>query len=222
MELDTYLVTGAALSAGRSTPEVVDAALAGGVDVVQVREKQATAREQLRVARDLRAPTREAGVPLVVNDRVDVARAADADGVHLGDDDLPVPVAREQLGGDALVGRSVSTVEGARAAAQEGADYLGVGAVFHTDSKDVDDDEQAVGLDRVRAIDAAVDVPFVGIGGIDAGNAADVVAAGADGVAVISAVTAADDPAAATRELGEAVAAGRRRRETGAAPEGSA
>jgi len=222
MELGTYLVTGAELSAGRSTPAVVDAALAGGVDVVQVREKAATAREQLRVARDLREPTREAGVPLVVNDRVDVALAADADGVHLGDDDLPVAVARDQLGEDGVVGRSVSTVEGARAAAAAGADYLGVGAVFHTDSKDVDDDEQAVGLDRVRAIDGAVDLPFVGIGGVTADNAADVVAAGADGVAVVSAITAADDPEAATRELDEAVAAGRRRRAGDAAPEGSA
>lgn len=212
-QLNTYLVTQANLSAGRTTPEVAKAALAGGVDVVQVREKARTARDQLAVARQLRPLCADADVPLIINDRVDVARAVGADGVHLGDDDLPIAVARDQLGPDALVGRSVSTVEGAREAATAGADYLGVGAVFPTDSKDVDAANQAIGLDAVRAIDAAVDVPFVGIGGVTPDNAADVVAAGADGVAVISAITGADDPAAATRRLAEAVTAGYRRRE---------
>jgi thiamine-phosphate pyrophosphorylase len=214
---DTYLVTQQDLSAGRSTPEVVAAAIDGGVDVVQVREKERSAREQLELAQELREPTAEAGVALVVNDRVDVARAADADGVHLGDDDVPVSVAREQLGEDALVGRSVSTVEAAEEAEAAGADYLGVGALYTTSSKDVDADEQAIGLDVVGDIAAAVDIPFVGIGGVTADNAADVVAAGADGVAVITAITQADDPEAATRALGDAVAEGKRRREDAAA-----
>lgn len=213
--LETYLVTQADLSAGWTTPEVVAAAIDGGVDVVQVREKHRSAREQLAVARELREQTREADVALVVNDRVDVAAAADADGVHLGDDDLPVDAAREQLGPDALVGRSVSTVEGAREAEAAGADYLGVGALFPTDSKDVPDEEGKLGLDVVRAVDDAVDVPFVGIGGVTPENAADVVAAGADGVAVISAITAAEDPRTATRKLDESVADGKRRRAEG-------
>jgi len=213
MEFDTYLVTQASLSAGRSTPEVVAGAIEGGVDVVQVREKDTPARERLAVAREVREQTRAAGVPLIVNDRVDIAAAAEADGVHLGDDDLPVAAAREQLGEDAVVGRSVSTPEAAREAEAAGADYLGVGAVYATGSKeDIDDEEYDIGLDPVRAIDAAVDIPFVGIGGITPENAAEVVAAGADGVAVITAVTAAEDPARATRELGEAVVEGRRRR----------
>jgi thiamine-phosphate pyrophosphorylase len=207
--LETYLVTQADLSAGRTTPEVVAAAIDGGVDVVQVREKHRSAREQLAVARELREPTREANVPLVVNDRVDVAAAAAADGVHLGDDDLPIDIAREQLGPDALVGRSVSTVEAAHEAEAAGADYLGVGALFPTGSKDVPDEEGDLGLDVVRAVDDAVDIPFVGIGGVTPENAPDVVAAGADGVAVISAITAADDPRAVTRMLGEAVAGGK-------------
>jgi thiamine-phosphate pyrophosphorylase len=212
--IETYLVTQAPLSAGRTTPEVVSAAIDGGVDAVQVREKGRGAREQLRVARELREPTREAGIPLIVNDRVDVAAAADADGVHLGDDDLPVRDAREMLGSEAVVGRSVSTVAGARDAERAGADYLGVGAVYATGSKDdMDDDERDIGLDPVRAIDDAVEVPFVGIGGITPDNAADVVAAGAEGVAVISAITGAEDPGAATRELGHAVSEGKRRRE---------
>jgi thiamine-phosphate pyrophosphorylase len=214
-EIGTYLVTQEDLSGGRSTVDVVEAALRGGIDVVQVREKHRSAREQLAVARAVRPLAAEAGVSLVVNDRVDVARAADADGVHLGDDDLPVAVAREQLGPDATIGRSVSTVEGAREAAAAGADYLGVGAVYRTDSKDVDDEESEIGLGTVRAVDAAVDVPFVGIGGVTPENAADVVAAGADGVAVVSAIAGADDPEAATRWLAAAVEEGRRRRGAG-------
>lgn len=214
MEFDTYLVTQASLSGEHSTPEVVAAAIEGGVDVVQVREKDATARDRLQVARTVREQTRAAGVPMVVNDRVDIAAAADADGVHLGDDDLPVAAAREQLGTDAVIGRSVSTPEAAREAEAAGADYLGVGAVYATGSKaDIDDEEYEVGLAPVRDIDEAVDIPFVGIGGVTAENAAEVVAAGADGVAVITAVTAAADPTRATRKLGEAVAEGRRRRE---------
>jgi thiamine-phosphate pyrophosphorylase len=212
-QLGTYLVTQADRSRGRSTPEVVEAAVEGGVDVVQVREKHSSAREQLAVAREVRSITAEAGVPLIVNDRIDVAHAAGAEGVHLGDDDLPVAVAREQLGPDAVIGRSVSTVAGAREAAAAGADYLGVGAVYHTDTKDVTEVEDAIGLDVVRAIDEAVDVPFVGIGGVTPETAADVVAAGADGVAAVSAITAADDPAAAVGRLAEAVATGRRRRD---------
>lgn len=213
MEFGTYLVTQASLSEGRSTPEVVAAAIEAGVDIVQVREKDTPASERLDVAREVREQTRAAGVPMVVNDRVDIAAAVDADGVHLGDDDLPVPAAREQLGEDALIGRSVSTPEAAREAEAAGADYLGVGAIYATGSKpDIDDEEYDIGLEPIRKTDAAVDIPFVGIGGITPENAAEVVAAGADGVAVITAITAAEDPARATRKLGEAVAEGRRRR----------
>ncbi len=215
--MKTYLVTQTDLSAGRSTQAIVDAALAGGIDVVQVREKHASARERLAIARDLRGPTAEAGVPLIINDRVDIALAADADGVHLGDDDLPVEDARELLGEDALIGRSVSTVEAAREAERAGANYLGVGAVFATGSKDdIAEEEYAIGLDRVREVAAAVDVPIVGIGGITPDNAADVADAGADGVAVITAITQADDPERATRDLADAVATGHKRADSAA------
>ena len=211
MDYGVYLVTEAGLAGDRTTTDVVRDAVAGGVDAIQLREKTASARERYDLGRNLRALTREAGVDLIVNDRVDIARAIDADGVHLGDDDLPVDVAREQLGEDAVIGRSVSTVEGAREAEAAGADYLGVGAVYRTGTKDTGPHQTAIGLERVQAIRAAVSVPFVGIGGIDAENAADVVAAGADGVAVVSAVMAAEDPTAATMALDEAVAAGRDR-----------
>jgi thiamine-phosphate pyrophosphorylase len=211
-EYGIYLVTEGDRSAGRSTPEVVEAAIAGGIDVVQLREKSATARERYDLGREVRERTAEAGIQLIVNDRVDLALAIDADGVHLGDGDLPVAVARGLLGEEKAIGRSVSTVAAAREAEAAGADYLGVGAVFATHSKDVTDEQAEIGVERVRAIADSVTAPIVAIGGIDPTNAAEAVAAGADGVAVISAITAAEDPAAATRELGEAVAAGREER----------
>ncbi|PSQ05966.1 thiamine phosphate synthase [Halobacteriales archaeon QS_5_68_33] len=200
------LVTQESLSAGRSTRAVVEAAIAGGVDVVQLREKDRSARERYHLGRKLRGLTREAGVTFVVNDRADIAQAVEADGVHLGDDDLPVPAAREILDEDAVVGRSVSFVDDAVAAERAGADYLGVGAVYATGSKDdIDDDEHRIGPERVGDIAAAVDIPVVGIGGITAENAGPVAAAGADGVAVITAITRADDPETATRELAAVV-----------------
>ena len=207
---DVYLVTGESLSAGRTTPAIVEAAIEGGVDVVQLRDKDRSVRERYETGRTLRNLTREAGVTFVVNDRVDLAALLDADGVHLGADDLPVRAARRLLGEDAVIGRSVSTVAEAETAAAEGADYIGVGTVYRTASKDdIPEDEHGVGPERVREIADAVDIPFVGIGGITAENAAEVAAAGADGVAVITAITRAEDPAAATAALEEAVEQGK-------------
>ena len=211
-EYGTYLVTQRSRSAGRSTLDVVEAAIAGGVDAIQLREKDTTARERYDLGREMRERTAETGIPLIVNDRVDLASAIDADGVHLGDDDLPVSVARELLGEEAAIGRSVSTVAGARDAAAAGADYLGVGAVFATASKDVADEQAEIDIEAVREVVNAVSIPIVAIGGVSTANAADAVAAGADGVAVISAITAAENPEAATRELTGAVAEGRERR----------
>lgn len=213
VDWDVYLVTGESLSAGRTTREIVQRAIEGGVGVVQLREKGRTVRERYEMGREIRDLTREAGVSFVVNDRIDLAQALDADGVHLGDDDLPVSVARELLGEDAIIGRSVSFVEDAEAAKAAGADYLGVGTVYRTGSKDdIPDEEHGVGPERVADIAAAVDIPIVGIGGITAENAAEVSAAGADGVAVITAITRAEDPTAATAALREAVERGRTER----------
>jgi thiamine-phosphate pyrophosphorylase len=204
-EWQTYLVTAASRSGERTTPEVVAAALDGGLDVVQLRDKAATDRERYETGLRLRELTAEAGVPLLVNDRIDLAAAVDADGVHLGQTDLPVAVARERLGESAVVGVSASTVEQAEAAAAAGADYLGVGAVYGTDSKDVSGDRDGIGTERIAAVADAVEIPVFGIGGIDASNAAPVVEAGATGVAALSAITAAEDPEAATAALREAV-----------------
>ncbi len=201
----TYLVTQESLSPGRSTLEVVEAAIDGGVDVVQLREKGADTRWRYELGLEVREVTAEAGVDLIVNDRVDVAEAIDADGVHVGQSDLPVSVARELLGPEAVVGCSASTVAEAEAAEADGADYLGVGSVYGTTSKEVPEPEDDVGPERVAAIADAVSIPIVGIGGVTAENAGPVVEAGAAGVAVISEITAADDPAAATDALASTV-----------------
>lgn len=201
----TYLVTQESLSDERSTPAVVQAAIDGGVDVVQLREKHSSARERYELGQELRTITENANVPLLVNDRVDLAMAIGADGVHLGQSDLPVDVARDLLGPDAIIGCSTSFVDTAREAEAAGADYLGVGAVYQTSSKPVDDETNGIGPERIASIAAAVSIPVIGIGGITAANAAAVADAGAAGVAVISEIMAADDPAEATRSLHAAV-----------------
>ena len=202
----TYLVTQQSLSAGRSTVDIVEAAIEGGVDAVQLREKDVSARERYALGRRLRERTRAAGVDLIVNDRVDLAAAIDADGVHLGQSDLPVAAARDLLGEDAIVGVSTGSVAEAAAAADAGADYLGVGAIYGTTSKpDADTANDGLGLEALADIAAAVSIPVVAIGGITADNAAATVDAGATAVAVISAITAADEPATAAADLRAAV-----------------
>ncbi|MFO7833768.1 MAG: thiamine phosphate synthase [Halohasta sp.] len=202
----TYLVTQASLSKGRSTTEIVAAAIDGGVDAVQLREKDTDLQTRYELGRELRELTTEAGVDLLVNDRVDLAHAVGADGVHLGQSDLPISTAREILGPEATIGASVSTVSEARLAAITGADYLGVGAVFGTDSKDdAESVDDALGLDRLADIVAAVKIPVVAIGGVTPDNAGAAIEAGADAVAVISAITNADDPEAAASDLRAAV-----------------
>ena len=207
--LSTYLVTEDALAARGGTPEVVEAAVTAGVDLVQLREKEHTARERYRIGREVRAICSAGGVPMIVNDRIDLALALGADGVHLGADDVPITVARELLGPDALIGRSVDGADAAAAAAADGADYVGVGAVYETGTKAVRDAQQAVGPDRIAAITAQVDIPVVGIGGITPNRAGAVIEAGAAGVAVVSAIMADPDPQAATRRLQAAVAEAR-------------
>lgn len=202
----TYLVTQSSLSAGRSTSEIVELAIDGGIDVVQLREKDTTARSRYELGLELRDLTRVAGIDLVVNDRVDIARAIDADGVHLGQTDIPVAVARELLGPEAVVGCSTSTVAEAKQAEAAGADYLGVGAVYGTSSKNVGEGRDGIGCERVAEIVDVVSIPVVGIGGITAENAGEVVDAGAVGVAVVSEITAAADPVAATEGLKRVVA----------------
>lgn len=198
--LRLYLVTDRELAGGRPLAEVVRRALRGGVTAVQVREKALGARRFLEEVRELQAVLAGTGVPLVVNDRVDVALAARADGVHVGQDDLPAAEARRLVGPALLLGVSVATADEARKALSEGADYVSVSPVFLTPTKP--DAELAVGLEGVASVRAAAgDAPVLAIGGLDAGNARAVVAAGSDGVAVVSALMSAPDPEAAAADL---------------------
>jgi len=201
--LRLIVVTDPDCGEGRSVVEVVRASLRGGAPAIQLRAKHETAREATELARALLAETRAAGALLFVNDRVDVALAAGADGAHVGEDDLPVDAARRISPPGFLLGASAATPELALQAEADGADYVGTGPVHATLSKD--DAGDAVGTERIAAVAAAVRIPVVGIGGIALSNAAGVVRAGGAGVAVISAVVRAADPEAATRELLRAV-----------------
>jgi thiamine-phosphate pyrophosphorylase len=205
LKLGLYLVTDERLSRGRATAEIVRAAIRGGIDAVQLRGKDLPAREQLAIGRELQAITREAGVLFIVNDRVDLALALAADGVHVGQDDLPAEIVRRLVGPEMIIGVSAATIPEALAARAARADYLGVGAIYGTATKL--DAGAATGPQLLSTIAGAVDLPLVAIGGINATNVAAVIAAGAAGAAVVSAIIAADDPEAAARELQRRIAA---------------
>lgn len=213
-DLSVYLVTDQRSSrhsaGGRSLLDTVRAALRGGVTAVQLRDKAMTIRELLELGRALRELTREAGVSFIVNDRVDLALALDADGVHVGQDDLPADIARRLIGPARILGVSAASVAEARQAEAAGADYLGVGDVFGTLSKP--DAGEPIGLKRLSEIARSVSLPVVGIGGVTLENASAVAEAGAAGVAVISVVMGAPDPEGVARRLGEEVHAHRRSR----------
>lgn len=195
-----YVITDEKVSRGRSHLEVAEAAILGGADVLQLRDKEAPGGRLYRVALRLRKLTRDAKVPFIVNDRLDIALAADADGVHVGQADLPASVVREIIGPGRILGVSVETVEEAIRAERDGADYLGVGPVFEARGTKPDAG-LPLGVDRIARIRRHCRLPIVAIGGIDAGNARQVREAGADAAAVISAIGTADDIAQAARRL---------------------
>jgi thiamine-phosphate pyrophosphorylase len=189
---------------GRSLAELARMVAAGGATLVQLRDKHGSTRRMIDEARAVMAALAKTGVPLVINDRVDVALAAQADGVHLGQDDIRVEDARRLLAPKAIIGLSIKSVAQAKAARLNLLDYVGVGGVYATSSKDNPD--PPIGVDGLRAIVAALrarehDLPICAIAGIDASNAAQVVGAGADGIAVISALSAQNDPQVAARQL---------------------
>ncbi|MHC6201783.1 thiamine phosphate synthase [Breznakiellaceae bacterium SP9] len=194
-----YLCTDRSLSLGRPLTEVVEAALDGGVTMVQIREKDVCTRDFFDIARSIQELTSRRGIPLVINDRLDIALALGAEGLHIGQSDLPLKEARRIAGDRLFIGVSASTIEKALQAQAEGADYLGVGAVYPTGSKA--DAGAAIGLDGLHKICGAVGIPVVGIGGINAQNARGVLQSGAQGVAVISAILSQSDVAAAARTL---------------------
>ncbi len=205
-----YLVTDRRLSRGRTTLEIVQAAVRGGATCVQLREKEYGTREFIREALAIRDFLKSAGVPLIINDRLDVALAVAADGVHLGQSDMPLEMARRIAGDGMCIGISAESLENAVAAERGGADYIGVSPIYETDTKT--DTAPALGLEGLRDIRAAVDIPLVAIGGLKPDNVAEVVKSGADGIAVVSAIVAAEDPEKAARELSEIIREARRER----------
>ncbi len=215
--LSLIVITDEALAGQRGVVEVVLAALRGGAPAIQLRAKAASAREMVELSRTLLHEIRAAGALLFVNDRVDVALAAGADGAHLGDDDLPLPAARRIVPAGFILGRSADTPEQAAKAEREGADYVGVGPVNATDSKP--DAGTPIGIGGVAAVAAVVSIPVLAIGGIDLYAAAALRNAGAAGIAVIRAVMQAADPEEEVRRLlVEMRAAGEERRLKGGYP----
>ncbi|MEI6149282.1 MAG: thiamine phosphate synthase [bacterium] len=193
-----YLVTSQSLSAGRSTQDVVRAALAGGVKLIQLREKELPLRAYVTLAQELRDLTAQAGALLIINDRVDVALAVGADGVHLGQDDFPVPAAR-RLAPDLIIGASTHSIEEARRAQDEGASYLNIGPVFPTGTKRWEG--EFLGVEGVKRIARVTNIPFTVMGGIKQEHFSELVRAGARTLALVTAVTAAPDPCRAAEEL---------------------
>jgi thiamine-phosphate pyrophosphorylase len=185
----------------------LDGALAGGVDLFQLRDKQASDDELLAAAQDARERCHAAGALFVLNDRPDLAARCGADGVHVGQDDTPVYRARELVGDDAIVGLSTHSMQQAQAGCRSGADYIAVGPVHATPTKE---GRPAIGVEPIAYAAAHVDVPWFAIGGIDASTVGAVVAAGARRIVVVRAIADADDPQAAARALRDAVNGGRR------------
>ena len=180
-----YLITDRKALGDKSLSDSVEAALKGGVTLLQLREKNINANDYYNIAVKIKALSAKYGVPLIINDRVDIAMAADADGVHLGPEDLPVNIARKLMGPDKIIGASANCTEEALAFQEQGADYLGVGALFPTATKS---NTEHVSLELLKTIREAVHIPVVGIGGINIQNAREVRASGVNGIAVASAI----------------------------------
>ena len=199
IDYSLYLVTDRGLARGRSTLEIVTAAVHGGATVVQLREKDCSTRDFIEQALTIKEFLSTRGVPLIINDRVDVAQAVKADGVHLGQTDMPLAIVREILGDSMIIGISAESLQNAIEAEKGGADYLGVGPIYATPTKT--DTAPPLGLEGLREISKAVRLPLIGIGGLSRENSAEVIRSGADGVAVVSAIVAADDSEAAAKDL---------------------
>lgn len=198
IDYSLYLCTDRNLTA--DIERTVALAIEGGVTVVQLREKNCTGKEFFDVATRLKKITAQKNIPLIINDRIDIAQAVDAAGVHVGQTDLPCKVARKILGAEKIIGVSVSNVEEAIQAELDGANYLGVGAMFTTNTKT---DAKLVTLDTLKKIRAAVKIPIVAIGGINLETISKIKPAKIDGVAVVSAIIAAENPKRAAFELRE-------------------
>ena len=201
--LKLYLVTDRPLSLGRPLEEIVEGGVAGGVTMVQLREKDAPTGEFVALAKRLKAVLAPLGIPLIINDRVDVALAADADGVHIGQSDMPYEDARRLLGAEKIIGLSVENFEDLERANALDVDYVGISPVYGTPTKS--DTAEPFGLEGLRRAVAMSAHPTVAIGGMNASTIAEVMQAGTDGVAVVSAICSAPSPRKAAEELKEIV-----------------
>jgi thiamine-phosphate pyrophosphorylase len=203
LDLSVYLVTDSRLCAQRGLVDTVRAAVAGGASVVQLRDKEAPDEDLIEQGRALKAALAGTGVPLIINDRLRVAAAIGAEGVHVGQADASIDAVRELLGPTAIVGLSIQTIAQARALAHLPIDYVGIGPVFATATKT--DHAAPLGCDGLAAVRAATDLPAVAIGGLQPHHAACVLNAGCDGLAVVSAVCGQPDPEAAAAALTAAI-----------------
>ena len=198
-----HILTDTVLQSRFSHMEITLLAIAGGADTIQYRQKSGSTREMIEIARNMKRLCSEAGVTFIVNDRLDVAIASEADGVHLGQDDFPIPKARELLGEGRIIGGSAATLDDAQKCLSEGVDYVGFGPVYPTSSKD--DAGPVSGIDILKQVVEIIPLPIIAIGGVGAENIPDVMRAGSHGIAVISAVCCQDDPEEATRALYQAL-----------------
>jgi thiamine-phosphate pyrophosphorylase len=199
IDYSLYLVTDRGLARGRSTLEIVKAAVSGGVTCIQLREKDCSTLEFIEQAVAIKNFLETRQIPLIINDRLDVALAVGADGIHLGQTDMPLGIAKKIAGPSMLIGISAESVQDAIEAENSGADYLGVSPIYATPTKT--DTAPPLELQGLREIRSRVKIPLVGIGGLNKSNAAEVIQNGGDGVAVVSAIVAADDPELAARTL---------------------
>ena len=208
LTVDLYAILDRTVAGERPLREVLEGVISGGGRLVQFREKEWSPRRCLPLAQELRRRAGEAGVTFIVNDRLDLALAVEADGLHVGQEDLPAPLCRRLLGPGRILGVSTHSVAQAAQAQADGADYVAVGAIYPTSTKA---GFELVGLELIRSVRPLIHTPLVAIGGITLENVGEVIRAGADGVAVISGVCGAPDPAAATRRFLEQIRAARSR-----------
>ncbi len=200
IDYSLYLVTDSDIRSRDQMEEWVRQAILGGVTLVQLREKELSTREFYQAAVAMKTVTQRYNVPLLINDRLDIALAAESDGLHIGQSDLPADIAKRLLGEGKILGLSAGNLEEAQRAESDGADYVGVGAMFPTSTKA---DADAVAMETLRAIKAALSIPVVAIGGINAGNLEQLYGSGIDGVAVVSAIMGSENPKKAAQELKE-------------------
>lgn len=197
IDYSLYLVTNSDNKTNSEFLDIIEQSILGGVSLVQLREKTKSTLDFFNLACDVKKITKKYDVPLIINDRIDIALAVDAEGVHIGQDDMPASIAREILG-DKIIGVSASNLEEAIRAEEDSADYIGVGAIFTTQTKD---DAKNVSITELKNITKNVNIPIVAIGGINKSNVDNLLYTGIDGISVVSAIMNSDNPLKSSKEL---------------------